>query len=986
MQIAVRAFFVIVALLLPTFGYAQTVPFGKNKIQYADFQWKILPGEHIDVYYYPEEEDVARLALTYAEESYEFLEQKFQHHPFRRIPLIVYSSDQHFEQTNVFPGFIPEGVLGFTEYLKRRVALPFRGDYGQFRNTLRHELVHAFQLSKISETQTMHPRKRVPSPQRIHWFTEGLAEYWSSEQTAEDEMFVRDLVVRGRLPSIQRFTYTYSFMSYPLGAELHKYLSQRFGDEYIVRVYEEFWKYDNFEKTLAGVLGVDLDQLSREWRYSLEQRFFPQYANRPPLDVGAHSIINRGGANFKPVVYSAPGDSTPDILFLSPRTGYTNLYRTSIHRGEKGVKAIIKGERSAEFESFHAYESRFDVNKNGVVALVTRYLDRDALTLWDLEKDEVVGRYQWPDLVGVKGPAWHPSGNRVVFEGLSTAGFSDLYVIDFKTQQRTALTRDRFRDEDPDWSPDGRTIVFASDRTPSGRDGYTNLFLIDAETKNMRYLTHGAWHDQDPRWSNDGSRIAFSSDRSGFYDLYAVDQAGNGVQLTMLTGGAVDPEWLPDDRGLVFAGFQEGGFRIFSYDLRPDSAAPKIALGSPPATGVNGTVAWDWQEISAPIVAQSVPEEYKTFEKVSVDFAGGDAIVAPGLGSAQGAQFLMSDMLGNHIAFFSVSAVQADDLSDLVNNFSGNMLYLNLSHRLNFGGGLFRFKGRFRDVSYDIYEENTYGAYFLASYPFTKFQRLELQLAVEKSDREDLEDIFEGGGSLGGGSSTRDDLRDLTREGVLTSNYLSYVKDNTLWLPTGPIDGERFNLTAGMVTCFACTVPSEVSGEDISRDAAAEHYVAFADYRKYFRTSLYSAYAIRAYAFFSDGAIPARSVLGGPHRLRGYPRYSLTGSRLWLVNQEWRFPILHSLNLSFPFGDLRLPGIQAALFADAGSSWLETMSKPEGTWGSYGAGFRMSLGAPLVLRLDVGKRFKIGDPPPVIFDNGEGFHSTFVDFWFGFNY
>ena len=377
-----------------------------------------------------------------------------------------------------------------------------------------------------------------------------------------------------------------------------------------------------------------------------------------------------------------------------------------------------------------------------------------------------------------------------------------------------------------------------------------------------------------------------------------------------------------------------------------------------------------------------MPEEYNTLEKVSVDFAGGDAIVAPGLGTAQGAQFLMSDMLGNHIVFLGLSAVQVDDFSDLVDNFSGNLLYLNLSHRLNFGGGIFRFKGRFRDVSFDIYEENTYGAYFLASYPFTKFQRLELQLGIEKSDRQDLADLFEGGG----GPTTREDDRDLTREGILTSNYLSYIKDNTLWLPTGPIDGERFNLSAGLVTCFACTSPSPVTGEDISRDASAEHYVAFADYRRYFRTSLYSAYAIRAYAFFSEGAIPARAVLGGSHRLRGYPRYSLAGSRLWLLNQEWRFPILNSLSLNFPFGDLRLPGIQGAAFTDLGSSWLETMSKPEGTWGSYGLGFRTSLGGFFVLRLDVGKRFALGEKPPVVFRNGDSFRKTFVDFFFGFNY
>src|SRR5688500_12638861 len=163
-----RTLLCMLAVLLPLSLSAQTVPFGKNKIQYTEFEWRVLSGAHIDVYYYPEEEAVARLALSYGEESYSFLERKFQHHPFRRIPLIVYSSDAHFEQTNVFPGFIPEGVLGFTEYLRRRVAMPFRGDYDQFRKTLRHELVHAFHLSKITETHSMPPRTRRGSPHVRH--------------------------------------------------------------------------------------------------------------------------------------------------------------------------------------------------------------------------------------------------------------------------------------------------------------------------------------------------------------------------------------------------------------------------------------------------------------------------------------------------------------------------------------------------------------------------------------------------------------------------------------------------------------------------------------------------------------------------------------------------------------------------------------------------------------------------------------------------
>jgi hypothetical protein len=977
-----------VLLALP--AHAQTVPFGKNKIQYRQFDWRILSGEHVDVYYYPEEEELARLSLAYAEESFRFLERKFQHHPFRRIPLIVYSSDKHFGQTNVFPGFIPEGVLGFTEYMKRRVALPFRGDYAQFRQTLRHELVHSFQLSKLTEVHGLHPRQRRFSPQQIHWWTEGLAEFWSGEQTSEDDMYVRDLVLNGRLPSIRDFSYTYSFYSYPLGGELHKYLSGRFGEGYIARMYEEYWKYDSFEDALADILGVDLARLSREWKYELEQRYFPIYAERPPLDVGAEPVIHRGHANFKPVLYTPPGDSIPYLLFLSPRSGYTNLYRARLDRGEADVQVVVEGERSAEFESFHAYESRIDVNARGVVAFISRYLDRDALFLWDLNANRVVGRYQWDDLVGLKSPAWDPQGRRIVFEGQATSGYSDLYVVDFESHERMQLTDDRFRDMHPDWSPDGRTIVFASDRTPYGADGHINLYLLDVPTGTLRPLTHGAWTDRDPRWSRDGTRILFSSDRTGIFDLFAIDAAGSGSQLTSMAGGAFDPAWLPDDSGLVFVGFSQGQFRIYRKDLRPDERALlRVALELPDHTGdyaelsADPSAGWEWSELDAEILHGVEPEPYSSWRKLSLDFAGGDAIVAPGYGSAQGAQFLATDMLGDHVLFLGVSAVQAQGLTEFLDNFSGQLLYLNLTHRLNWGAGLFRFKGRFYDVTLDVYREQTYGGYFLASYPFSKFRRVELSLGLERSHRIDEENPFDFG-FIGG--STRDDPRDLTRSGVLTTNYLSYVQDNTLWLSTGPIDGQRLNLTAGLVTCFWCTTRSSVTESDVTRGAAAENYVLLADYRRYFRTTQLSAYAIRAYAFFSDGAIPGRAVLGGTHRLRGYPRFSLAGSRLWLVNQEWRFPILHSIGLQFPFGTMRLPGIQGGLFADIGSSWLEHQSRPEGTWGSYGVGFRSSFGPPLVLRLDVGRRFRIGSLPPVIFRSDDTFSSTFVDFFFGFNY
>ena len=993
-RVTLLAILVCGALAVTAPARAQTVPFGKNKIQYNDFDWLILSGPHVDVYYYPEEEQVAAHALAFAEESWASLEQLFAHHPFRRIPLIVYSSDQHFEQTNLLPGFIPEGVLGFTEYLKRRVALPFRGDYDQFRKTLRHELVHAFQLSKLAEAQTRHPRQRGESPQYIHWWTEGLAEFWSGEQTVEDAMFVRDLVLNGRLPRLREFNRSYSFFSYPLGAELHKYLTARFGDAYIVRMYEEYRTYDSFEQALEGILGTELEQLDRDWRYALEQRFFPEVAHRPPPDVGAKAVIHEGGANFKPTIWRWPADSSVQLLFLSPRDGYTNVYATPLREGEAGVRTIVQGERSPEFESFHAYESAVDVSDAGVLAFVSKYLERDALMLWDLQKKTVVGRYQWDDLVGLKSPAWDPTGRRVVFEGLSTAGFSDLYIIDFERNERVAMTQDHYRDQDPDWSRDGSTIVFASDRTRYGEQGNTNLIALDVAARTMRFLTYGPWHDQQPRFAPDGTRLVFTSDRSGTYDLYELALDGSGRRITSMTGGAFDADWLPDGASVIFTGFHDGRFALYQAAVPPDtSPALRIALtpAPPPAvTGAGNSVnapahgaGWQWDSAAAATLDANGPVRYAQWDRFTLDFAAADGIIAPGLGAAQGAQFLATDLLGDHILFGGLSAVQVRGVSSLIDSFSGTLLYLNLKNRLNYGTGVFRFKGRFRDVALDVYDEETYGGYFLASYPLSKFHRVELQLGLERSHREDLEDAYEDGIF---GTNTRPDPRDLTRTGILTRNYVSYVKDNTLWLPTGPIDGERYNVTAGLVSCFRCTTPSDVSGEPVRRSAVGENFVLLADYRRYFRTSLYTAYAVRGFAFWSDGAIPGRAVLGGTWMLRGYPRFSLAGSRVWLVNQEWRFPVLDGLSLAFPVGTLRLPGVQGALFADIGSSWLENQAGSGGAWGSYGVGFRSSLGPPLVLRLDVGRRFRTGAPPPVIFGGGKGFNDTFVDFFFGFNY
>src|SRR3954464_13694635 len=171
-------------------AHAQFFAFGQNKIQYRKLDWRIIRGPHVDLYYYPAEAELAPAALAYAEGSYDTLSVQFGHDVAGRVPLIVYASHTDFEQTTGLPFPPPEGLLGATDFLKRRVALPFRGNFAEFRHTLRHEMVHVFQLDLQLESYDLAPRaRRFNFPL---WWSEGLAELWSAGQDARDEMVMRD--------------------------------------------------------------------------------------------------------------------------------------------------------------------------------------------------------------------------------------------------------------------------------------------------------------------------------------------------------------------------------------------------------------------------------------------------------------------------------------------------------------------------------------------------------------------------------------------------------------------------------------------------------------------------------------------------------------------------------------------------------------------------------------------------------------------------
>ena len=123
-------------------------------------------------------------------------------------------------------------------------------------------------------------------------------------------------------------------------------------------------------------------------------------------------------------------------------------------------------------------------------------------------------------------------------------GNPEIYVMDTDGGNLRRLTNHPGWDFSPSWSPDGKRIVFESDRD-NDRDHNIDIYVMDADGGNQQKLTnHRAW-DSSPSWSPDSQRIVFHSKRDGNYEIYVMDTDGGNLQnLTNHPGGDFGPAWL----------------------------------------------------------------------------------------------------------------------------------------------------------------------------------------------------------------------------------------------------------------------------------------------------------------------------------------------------------------------------------------------------------------------------------------------------------
>jgi Tol biopolymer transport system component len=883
---------------------AQFIPyFGKNKVKYDNFAWRVYRSPHFQIYYYPEfEQHLGRLA-SYAESGYQKISSTLKHEIDFPIPLILYKTHSEFEETNLTPGFVPEGALAFTEPSRDRMVVPIDEPSDRLQGLITHELTHVFEFDLI-------PRSLVQRTVPL-WVDEGLADYMRGLWDPLDVMTIRDAAVTEKVPRISRSDY--EALSgrdpYNFGHAAFEYIEARFGREGI-RQFLYTWrknvvggKLDDIYQQAFRMKPEEFDEGYQKW---LMERFKPYRDKQRPSDMGTKispnpdrtSFTQAFGAAASPsgemlaVITGNTADSEADIVLLSAKDGsvignLTKGYTTRYEGMALNFTARSLG-RSIGFDPSGDAVAFFARTGKGRSLFLVSVLSGKIRKRYPIQLDEVLS------------PSFLPDGRHVLFSGLRE-GVSDIWLLDLDTGKYENLTQDPFYDQDPMASPDGKLVVYG--RRVSGYSKLYSFPLADPSRKTQ--LTFGTFDDVTPIFSPDGTKVYYSSDEDDdTFNLRSLDLTTGAVeQYTDALGGVMAPVPLKGRAGdrVAFIAYSKGEFDLLLRETVD------------PLKEVDQDVRRASEEVldfQPDVVHQVIPENKRRKRLFEGLYLEGRPPLNIGVTSGGdffgGTQVALTDVLGDQNFVFTAYSVRE------FRTYQGN--YLNLAGRFQYGisgfdttqfyfASPYSFTNSFSREGALATQRYT-GGQLVGQYPIDKYRRLQVSAGIirleENYGDQSLSDICQQ-------QLQQTGVPCALNNGTFFPVGLSFVQETTRFAGFGPLSGDTVSI-GGSVS---------VGGLD--------QKTVEGDLRKYLRLGSTSmVLAARFRGFWSGGENPQIFYFGGNQELRGYPYLSFSGNQGFFANLELRLPLVHLM--ATPIGILG--PVRGTVYAGIGGAKYKPIFTP----------------------------------------------------------
>jgi Tol biopolymer transport system component len=547
--------------------------------------WRTLETEHFRIHYHGGLGALARRVAGAAERAHALLVPAFAPAPATRTEVVL-SDDSDDANGSATP--LPYDTIRL--FAVPPAALSELNDERDWvEGLVTHEYVHILHLDRIEgwprAVNAVFGKLLAPSAFSPSLVIEGLAVLHEGDGEAGGDggrnanalfdMYARALAVEGPFPRLdevvhQPLTWPRGNLAYLLGGRFFLYLRQRCGAEALTAFMQDqgaqLWPY-RFDTLARRHLGADLATLWGDFGAAVRARAEAELAAiRARPVTQARPLTRRGSQVLHPRWLP---DGTGLVYFDAGTEERPGLRRVGLDGRDGGRLADVDANGTFALRS----------SREAVVAATEvwrEFSTYDDLRLVDLEAG---GQRQLTDGERATDPDVSPDGATVVYAVHLPGGEMALRRRRLAGgPAETLFQREGVQVSAPRLSPDGRQVAFELQE-----NGRRDLALLQGGQ--LSFVTDDDAIDLGPSWSPDGRTLYFASERSGVYNVYAYEieatstatsptptsnrhrAPGRLWQVTNLELGALEPQLSPDGATLAFVGYSRRGYDLYALPL-----------------------------------------------------------------------------------------------------------------------------------------------------------------------------------------------------------------------------------------------------------------------------------------------------------------------------------------------------------------------------------------------------------------------------------
>ena len=567
------------------------IDFGKNRIQYRNFEWNYFRFDHVDVYFYEGGKDVAIETAYMAESLIEKLNERFEYDLESRLQLMVFNKLSDLKQSNIgLSRSLSDKKNVVSNFVDNKVLIYQETGFQHLRNQIYEGVSEAYYTEYLFGSDVRSRLKNAALFNLPEWFIPGLvkftAQYWNSK--VDDDL--RNYILNNNIKKLWRYD------SALAGYAVWHFLHEVYGLKTLVNLLEMTRTFRNVNDATNYLIGANIKGILQECSIYFDKRYY--YQDTQLVTLSNPLTRPKFKKRRTQHAFTASNDGI-NVAWVANEKGklWVNVFDKKT--GKKRV--IIKMKHRSESITDYSYPILAWHPNLPLLLMIDEVREKIRLSFYDpIQKTFIEKRWIF-NVDKVLSVNYTPDGKKILVSALRDSkvdiGFFDLASNTFKW-----ITNDSYDDLTPTMSKDGKVIYFASNRLvdslitkihQQAESGYAIFALrepFDATAVIIR-LTQSGFFATNQLKAVENASVIFASNENGIQNLQkaTIDSAiafidtsthyrysGKISYLSNYSGNLHDYALLQNDSAWVYVN-RKGKQKLYPIQLSEKRNPPPMS-------------------------------------------------------------------------------------------------------------------------------------------------------------------------------------------------------------------------------------------------------------------------------------------------------------------------------------------------------------------------------------------------------------------------